>query len=145
MFSNGQVNDRLESILKNDSVEIPAKIAEIQQLIKLEKGKVNDTVIVEYYLKLSSLARKDQDFVSSIDYCDTLLENYKKLDFERLKKIEEFRARVYKASGQTDLAVAAYLSILSDYEDHGNFEESARINNLIGVIFLKMDELERAE
>ena len=145
MFSDGQVNDRLESILKNDSVEIPAKIAEIQQLIKLEKGKVNDTVIVEYYLKLSSLARKDQDFVSSIDYCDTLLENYKKLDFERLKKIEEFRARVYKASGQTDLAVAAYLSILSDYEDHGDFEESARINNKIGIIFLRMNELESAE
>lgn len=143
--SNGQVNDRLESILKNDSIEIPAKISQIQQLIKAEKGLVNDTVMVEYYLKLSGLARKDQDFVSAIDYCDTLLDNYKKLGFDRTIKIEEFRARVYKASGQTDLAVAAYLSILSDYEDKGNFEESSRVNNTIGIIFLKMGEYESAE
>lgn len=145
IFSIGQVNNRLESILKNDSIEIPAKIVEIQQLIKLEKGKVNDTVIVEYYLKLSSLAQRDQDYLSAIDYCDTLLGKYKKLDFKRLKAIEETRARIYKSSGQTDLAVAAYLSILSDYEDRGDFEESSRINNTIGIIFLRMGEMESAE
>ena len=144
LSSHGQVNDRLESILKNDSIEIPSKISQIQQLIKTEKGVVNDTVMVEYYLKLSGLSRKDQDFVSAIDYCDTLLENYKTLGFDRIIKIEEFRARVHKALAK-QIWLLVILIHLSDYEDKGNFEESARINNTIGVIFLKMNELESAE
>lgn len=142
---NAQVNDRLQLILKNDSTEIPHKISEIQSLIKEESGKVNDTVMVEYYLRLSRLAQADQDYLSAIDYCDTLLRNYPKLNFDKTIKVKERKASIYKSSGQTDVSVSEYLSILSEYEDRQDFKQSAKTNNKIGVIFLKMNDLENAE
>lgn len=140
-----QVNERLDLILKNDSTEIPFKISEIQSLIKEESGVVNDTVMVEYYIKLSRLAQADQDYLSAIDYCDTLLRNYPKLEFDKTIKVRERKASIYKSSGQTDVSVSEYLSILSEYEDRQDFKQSAKTNNRIGIIFLKMDDLENSE
>ncbi|MCH2229124.1 MAG: tetratricopeptide repeat protein [Crocinitomicaceae bacterium] len=142
---NAQINERLSTILKSDSTDIAFKISEIQSLITEESGIVNDTVMVEYYLKLSRLAQADQDYLSAIDYCDTLLNNYPKLAFEKTIKVKERKASIYKTSGQTDVSVSEYLSILSEYEDRQDFNQSAKINNRLGIIFLKMNDLENAE
>ena len=137
------IND-LES---DDTTSVSTEISSLQKIIIQETRakEIHDTIIVNYYLQLSDLASENNDFISAIDYCDTIIDNYTNIPFFKLMEAQEKRAFTNKSFGQTETAVAQLLNILSQYEDHGAFEKSATLNKKIGVIFLKMGELESAE
>lgn len=141
----GQTNERLMRIVDNENVDNIEKIHQIHQLLEKEKGKVADTILVEYYLTLSKFAELEQDFVSAMEYCDTILKTYKKIDFALRINVNERKASIYNATGKKDKVIKIYLDILSEYEKRKDYREVAAVNGKIGVLFLKMDELESAE
>lgn len=132
-------------IIEQDSSSIQTKINSLHSILNREKTKLHDTIVVSFYLQLAELYSENKDALSAIEFCDTLIENYKELDFYLLKEIEEQRAMYHKDAGNSEEAIAGLLKILSEYEDRKDFGESAKLNKRIGVIFLKMKSLEDAE
>jgi serine phosphatase RsbU (regulator of sigma subunit)/Tfp pilus assembly protein PilF len=130
---------------ENQLSETEVEIQSINSIIKRKKEVLHDTIVVDYYLQLARIYDEEFDYGASILYCDTILKEYPKLDFYRLKEIEELRANYLKKAGKTDEAIKSLLKILSEYEDKKDFEESAALNKRIGVIFLKMNDLKNAE
>ena len=132
-------------ILENDTSSINTRINSINAILDKQKDRLEDTVVVDFYLQLADLYRDNQDFGSAVLYCDTILEEFKKLDFYKRKDIEIKRAMYFKSAGKTEKCIKGLLKVLSEYEDHDDFDESAKLNKNIGVIFLKMNDLKNAE
>ena len=92
-LSLGQSNiQSFEDIIESDSSSIQTKINSIQSILNHEKTNLNDTIVVDYYLQLAGLYKDNQDVFSAIRFCDTILLNYKELDFYLTKEIEERKA-----------------------------------------------------
>lgn len=147
LFSSayGQDNERLARITENEEIDNFAKIEQIHQLLESQKKKVHDTIIVEYYLTLAQYAALEQDFASALEYCDTILKSYKNIDFALQIAVSERKASIYNETGKKDRVIKIYMDILSEQEKRKDYREAAAVNGKLGVLFLKMDELESAE
>jgi serine phosphatase RsbU (regulator of sigma subunit) len=117
----------------------------LHSIIKREGHSLHDTITVDYYVQLSNLAREDKRYDDAVLFCDTILKKYKHVGFDLIKKIEIRKAMHLKAAGKTDVAISQLLDVLAEYEDRKMYEESASLNNKIGIIFLKMSEFDNAE
>lgn len=115
------------------------------QLARLEYGKAPDSVVIDYYFKLANLAQVEQDYISANYYCDTILLKFPDSDFYVKKEVQEEKAEIYQASGQTEVAVGMFLELLTDYNKRGEDALSAELNNRLGILFLRMNELTSAE
>lgn len=132
-------------VLESDSASIQTRISSIHAILKREKKKLQDTTIVAYYVQLADLYRENQDFRSAILFCDTILKQYNKVSFYLLKEVEEQKALYQKEIGETEKAISTMLNILSEFEDRGDFGESAKLNQRLGIIFLKLNDVKNAE
>ncbi len=128
-----------------DSTEIHHRSVSIQQILNREKAQLHDTIVMDFYLQLSELAALEFDYGTAISYCDTILQTQPKLDFLHRKKVEEQKAIYLREGGKSDEAIKILLKILGEFEDRRNFKESADLNKRIGIIFLKMNDLNNAE
>lgn len=134
-----------QDIIEHDSTSIQTKINSINSILGREKLKLHDTTVVSYYLQLAELHSENLDVLSAILFCDTILNDYKKIDFYLAKQVEEQRALYHKASGNSEEAIKGLLKILSEYEDRQDYGESAKLNKRIGVIFKKMKDFKNAK
>ena len=128
-----------------DPGSIESEISLVQLLLNNEKGKSHDTIVVSYYLQLAELYSENHDPLSAIVYCDTILTNYKKIDFFLVKEVEVQRAFYQKAAGDVNACLESLLKVLSQYEKRKAFSKSAILNKKIGYTFLKVDDFENAE
>lgn len=148
LSSNGicQSTDRYKAILESDTSSHETKISALTSILLAESKSLPDSTVVDYYLQLASNAKAAKRYDDAIAYCDTILKGFKrKLTFVELKSIEETKAMIYKSAGKTDVAISMLLELLAEYEDAGHLEQSADLNNRVGIIFLKMGELKDAE
>ncbi|MFT6921620.1 MAG: serine phosphatase RsbU (regulator of sigma subunit) [Crocinitomicaceae bacterium] len=134
-----------KGILESDTSSVPTKINAIHSILDKEKSKLNDTVAVAYYRQLADLYDANKDVLTAIQYCDTILKKYPKIDFYLTKEVEEQQAMFNKDAGNAEEAFSTLLRILSEYEDRSDFGESAKLNKRIGILFMKLKNLKAAE
>lgn len=149
------VNVLSQSSLNSNSIDEWKRIAADKSLSNEEReaayfqiihgGKNQpDSVIVDAYRQLSKLAMNAEEYEAGIAYCDTALMKFPKLDFLDQKNIEIDRATVYKASGDSEKAVAEYLRILRDLEKKEHWLESAKLHSRIAIIFKNTERIDSA-
>ena len=143
--SFGQNNAGLGGDFENGFSSNDQRVKSIEAILKREKANLHDTTIVSFYVELAELYRENQDFRSAILFCDTVLTQYDEISFYLLKEVEEQKAMYHKELGETEEAMSGLLKILSEFEDRGDFGESAKLNRRIGIIFLKLGDLKNAE
>lgn len=141
----GQTRPSSLEILESDTAAIQTKINSLTSILNLQKYKLPDSLVVSYYEQLSDLSSENRAYDNAIFYLDTILNEYKRIGFFQIKKIEEKKALKYKDAGNTDIAISMLLDLLAEYEDRKALKESAALNNRIGIIFKKMQELENAK
>lgn len=128
-----------------DSAEIALRKHSITSILAIEKNKLHDSVIANYYLELANFAEGDYDYNLAIEYCDSILANKGKLRFEKLKEVEEAKATYLRSGGKTGEGITILLAILKEYEARKEYDLSAGLNRRVGTIFLKMNDLANAE
>lgn len=145
LCSLGQSLTYWNNVLESDTSSLDTRIKAQHAIINLEKSKAHDTIMVAYYLHLSDLYKWNKQYDIAIRTCDSIPQKYRKIEFDLKQKIDLEIADKYKAAGKTDQAIKIMLKVLGRYEDKQDFKSSAKLNNIIGIIFLKMDELQSAE
>jgi tetratricopeptide (TPR) repeat protein len=112
----------------------------------MEKLSAPDTVMIQYYWDMAQFNAREKAFDNSIKYYDTIVNNYKrKVEYKFIGKTLERKASVLRAKGEGDVGISIMLDLLAHYEDEDNLSEASRINNKIGVLFLKMGEYKDAQ
>jgi len=103
-----------------------------------------DSVLIDAYLNLSSLAQKEERYADAIAYCDTVLTKFPKMDFVEEKNIEIKRAKLYTNDGDSEKTMSEYFRILRELEDSGHKLESAKLHSRIAVVFKSTDRIDNA-
>ncbi|NVK63000.1 MAG: tetratricopeptide repeat protein [Flavobacteriales bacterium] len=103
-----------------------------------------DSVRLDAYRELSKLATNEEQYQKGIAYCDTALTTLSSLNFLDRKLLEIDRANVYKASGDSEKAVAEYLRILRELEKKEEWLESSKLHSRIAIIFKNTERLDSA-
>ena len=103
-----------------------------------------DSVIIDAYRNLSSLARYYERYDDAIAYCDTVLEKFPKMDFVEAKNFEIDRADLYTDKGNGEKTMSEYLRILREFEKKGYKLESAKLHNRIALNLKKTDRIDNA-
>lgn len=134
----------LLDVLESDTSSNQTRLNTLHQLIKLERPKVHDTVIANYYIGLARYAAKEEQYDDGIAYCDTALNACPKMGFKYRQKVKDRKASVLKAAGKTEEAIKLYLNVLSAYEKAKDTMGWMKMNNQMGVVHKQVGDLENA-
>lgn len=142
----GQSKERWEAVYKSDTASSATQINALQHIIYYEKGVAHDTAMIQYYWTIAAVNTREKAYDQTLKYYDTVISNYKnKVDFKFIAETLERKSSILRMKGQGEVGMSILLDLLAHYEDTGETGESAKINNKIGVLFLKMGEFKDAE